>query len=459
MSPLDAMDQVWSGPQPIYATILSPFWDEGEGSRAVEAIRGCLKGRPAVNRSITAVVSRDPKTGVVRAPASLAEEDLVVVAVFDTPPGPDPRLLHAKLVILESNEWLAALIGSSNATEAGLGLNQFRGHHEFNIWIGCPGNSGLAKDIRDLAGVGEPITVVDEEWAPLPDEDEPVLPSLPLGFDTCLLQPGVAAQVRMSFDTAQLPCRWQVQTPSGTTVADAKAWEDAGGPGHLTVQLTEAALPSFLIVQWDDGGGAAQATWTVNVDDRALLPPPTELAALAEQDVDLLLRALSSTRPLPAALEHELRRRAGRNVTDRRTELDPLRRYDDGGLLLHRARQLSLALWRLQERLGRPTSTTDAVHWRLFGPVGPMALANGMVRAATTVNIPGEAQFFLAELALTVATVNWGEVGPDTAATQAIQEMVRQVLSRIESRLSELPPLGDAQLNQYVLETFAEARR
>ena len=85
-----------------------------------------------------------------------------------------------------------------------------------------------------------------------------------------------------------------------------------------------------------------------------------------------------------------------------------LRRFDDSALLLQRARHLSLALWRLQERLRPADASIDALHWRLHGPIGPLAIADGLVRAALEdETLPGEAHFLLAELALTVAAVDW----------------------------------------------------
>ena len=144
----------------------------------------------------------------------------------------------------------------------------------------------------------------------------------------------------------------------------------------------------------------------------------------------MLLAALASTRPLPVALEHELRRRQRAGDDGRRIELDPLRRFDDSGLLLQRARHLSLALWRLQERLSRPTTSIDALHWRLHGALGPLAIADGLVRAALEQQtLPGEAHFLLAELALTVAAVDWVGVASGIDP-ERVRALVAEVLAR-----------------------------
>ena len=187
-----------------------------------------------------------------------------------------------------------------------------------------------------------------------------------------------------------------------------------------------------------------------------MLPPPAELRELP---VDLLLSALASTRPLPVAVEHELRRRQRATDDGGAIELDPLRRFDDSGLLLHRARHLSLALWRLQERLSRPTTSIDAIHWRLNGALGPLAIADGLVQAALKQEtLPGEAHFLLAELALTVAAVDWRSVASDIGFRR-VRPLVTEVLKAIEERRMALPSASDPALENYVRDALEVARQ
>ena len=350
-SPLDRLGDVWRGGQPLGATVLSPFWDDAVPAPAVEAVRGRLTGRPASRRWNDLVAAVDPFTGMVQAPASLAAQAGSRVTAFDPPDPEQLRSLHAKLVIVESDDWLAALIGSSNATEAGLGLDPRRGHHELNLWLGCPAGSKTAKHLRALARGGEQIDLDDQRWEPLPDEDEPTTPLLPAGFVRCTIDAATPPRLLLELDPRSLPASWLVRSPAGRKLLTADSWRATGSPRSAAVDLPDEALPSYLLVCWDANGEQCNATWTVNVEDRGALPPPAELADLP---VDVLLAALASTRPLPVALEHELRRRQRAGDDGRRIELDPLRRFDDSGLLLQRTRHLSLALWRLQERLSRP---------------------------------------------------------------------------------------------------------
>jgi hypothetical protein len=455
MSPLDRLPDVWRGGQPLRATMLSPFWDDNVPAPAVEAVRGLLTGRPANRRRMTLVAAVDPFTGSVQAPVSLGSQPAAKLMAF-CPPDSELRSLHAKLLLVESDGWLAGLIGSSNATRAGLGLDRQRGHHELNLWIGCPATSRTAKHLRALARIGERIELGDERWEPVVDEDEPTAPLLPLGFVSCTLDAGTPARALLELDPDGLPTVWHVTTPAGHVVLTAEAWCTESSPRSPAVSLPDEPLPSFLLVVWDADGESYQATWTANVEDRSTLPPPAELAKLP---VDLLIAALASTRPLPVALEHELRRQEQAGKHDDRVDLDPLHRFDDSGLLLKRARHLSLALWRLQERLGRPVTSLDALHWRLHGAFGPLAIVDGLISAAhEQQTLPGEAHFFLAELALTIAAVDWSKVaiGVDK---KSVRSLVSGALSEIDDKCRALPPAPDASLENYVRDALKKAQR
>ena len=225
----------------------------------------------------------------------------------------------------------------------------------------------------------------------------------------------------------------------------------------MEVDLPDPVLPAYLDVQWQEGTGTLHATWTANVEDRAALPPPAELAELP---VDVLLAALSSTRPLPVALEEELRRRERHGQQGNGAiELDPLRRFDSSGMLFQRARRLSLALWRLQQRLSRPATSLDVIAWRLNGAFGPVAIADGIAAAAHDErSLPGEGHFVLAELALTVSAVDWRQVGPGLSQ-ERVGQLVEDVLAHIEERRQGLPPAPDPALDSYAREALAAVRQ
>ena len=215
-------------------------------------------------------------------------------------------------------------------------------------------------------------------------------------------------------------------------------------------------LPPYLEVRWTDATGTeVTATWPANVTDRAALPPPSELANLP---VEVLLAALASSRPLPVAVEHELRQRATALGTgDLDVALDPHKRFDDSRTLLRRTRRASLALWRLGERLARPAASVDTVRWRLHGPVGPLAIADGLVEANDHGRLlPGEPHFLIAELALTIAGVDWDSVlGGEHR--RAVRSEVLEVVAELRQRFEDLPPTDDDGLQRYVDDALGRA--
>jgi phosphatidylserine/phosphatidylglycerophosphate/cardiolipin synthase-like enzyme len=459
VNPLDRLGEVWRGPRPLRATVLSPFWDDRVPAPAVQAINRQLTGRPVNERSTTLLVGIDRLTGV-QAPQSLAEQPVAEVCSFEAPDQDQEfRRLHAKVLTYDSDSWTATMIGSSNATSAGYGLNDRLGHYELNLWIGCPANSRTARQMRSLVRTTGPVGVPAHEWQQELDEDERTMPELPLGFERCLIVASRPAAVRMTLRRdLHLPDRWEVRTPAGRALLEADAWIDAGAPGAVEVQLPDEVLPPYLDVTWRTAAGeTCRATWPANIDDRGALPPPVELAALP---ADVLLAALASTRPLPVALEDILRRRERRSSDAAGdVELDPLRRFDSSGLLLARARHYSMALWRLQQRLSRPTTSLDVIAWRLNGAFGPVSLANSVANSAEAdASLPGEAHFLLAELALTVGAIDWNAVAP-LAPPADVAALVTDALAHIDGLQRALPPPNDPALCAYVQDALEAVQR
>ena len=218
------------------------------------------------------------------------------------------------------------------------------------------------------------------------------------------------------------------------------------------MRLKGERLPLFVFVEWVDEGEPRQCGWAVNVTEPGRLPPPDELRDLP---VDALLRALASMRPMHEALTLELRRHE-RISTD--PELDPLRRYSDSGQLFARARRLSAALSGLQRRLERPASNLDALKWRLRGPFGPLGLAQRIVDEleGSEKAIRGEASFLLAELALTLARVDWSSTAR-LLPLEVVQAEARFVLKEVK-KLARRTKLDDPALAKYVHKALAEAR-
>jgi hypothetical protein len=193
----------------------------------------------------------------------------------------------------------------------------------------------------------------------------------------------------------------------------------------------------------------------VNVTDPGRLPAPAELRTLP---LDALLRALASVRPLHEGIVDALTRReqARAHAYD---ELDPLRRFSPTGQLLYRTRELSAALAGLHERLERPAATLEAFMWRIDGPFGPIEIADKLIaERRENRSVQGEESFMLAEISLTLASLDLGAASrfipkQRSSMENAVHEAVRALESKCE-RPSNAPAL-----EEYVQDAFTRAKR
>lgn len=463
--PLDALEQVWSGEKPRWATAVSPFWDK-DSAPVAAAI---------VERLVTRAPRNDPPEVWFTVPvAQLGEECAAAVprSIVDAVPArvdaciqgfpmldDEPRLLHAKALVYESRSWIAAMIGSSNLTQAGLGLRPTQGHRELNVWFGCRYSAPEAKLLTALAVEGDAYDVDEiDRWDEGSDADETIHPAPPGIVGLLLVIASGNARLEVQVDARRLPDQWALRLPDGAMVTEQTAWEAAGRPDRYVVDLPAGPFPQAVTVDWTLAGEPGRAAFPVNVADPTQLPPTDELRDLP---ADVLLDVLASTRPVHRAIAHELRRLAARQRDSGPGEeqLDALKRFDSSALLLPRTRHVSEALWGLERRLARPASSLEALDWRLNGPVGPLALARRLVTdAASSRLLDGEARFVIAELALTVKRVDWGVVAR-SIGDDPVTDLVRRALSELTELADDLRDSSIASLDRYLDAVFAEVAR
>ena len=389
--PLDELGSVWEGPKPLRASHVSPFWDSADPS-VLRAVRSKLTGHGAKRQTIATVVS---PSGTV--PVTPALRAAVTATVELGPLDQELRRLHAKCLLVESDRWVAAMVGSSNHTKAGLGLGGAR-HRELNLWLGAATNTDEGRWLLGLVPLGKAVPS-DAPTEELSDEDEIVPAELPLGFGLCRLQltPSSAWSLLMQLVPAELPTNWSASTTSGHVVLTSAAWRTEGARLEWTAELPPGELPTYLEVAW----GNDSAPWTVIADDRADLPPGPGVEDLTSRQ---LLAALASGKTLSAHLEDL--ERSGQAIKRSGPELDPLKRFDDRGSLLRRGRALSAALAHMQRRLGQPVLTLAGLEARLASPLGPEFVVSKVVSEAEAQDVV-EAQFTVAEVALALSRVDW----------------------------------------------------
>ena len=446
---------------PRSCSIVSPFFDRPDrGTGAIDLLIDSMAKRGS--RSLFfSVRAEDLPSGERRifAPlemvrAAKATCDVSVHTVSRVQRG-EVRDLHAKILLFESEEWAALLVGSSNFTSAGIGAHpRFRNLEANLLYVmkatDRKGASALDSVWPEVSSKALDLTDPKLIWDPQPEdlEDGADLLPLPACFQDAVFYAGDSARVNITLTTG-LPTWWRICASAGRELLASEAGD---GIGEHEMEWTDPRPPFVLEVSWQHASAVAVANWPVNVANPAVLPPPESLRGLSLEE---LLAILSSTRPLHEAVVHVLERRSNGLRID--VELDPLKRLDSPSMLLRRTKRVAVALERLRERLERPALTRDAYEWRLRGPIGPMKLAEAFVREAT---LPGESRFYLAELALALSRVRPALPASGGLRIKTVTGLIAAAVQELEDRAASLPLTSDAVvLDAYVTAAFAEAAK
>ena len=467
---LPQLTEVMAGHKPRHLKALSPYWDsrdQGDTTDAVRAITGLLASTGDASAELLVRLEVNQHGQLVQAPQDLPARSLRP-GIATTLHGVDDRQddatrhLHAKMLTVESDDWVTVMMGSSNMTTAGLGLARNRGHIEMNVAFGAASTSKAGRYLRSLQPPAALLSVTDEKFVDVGEDVdfEEVGQPLPAGFLSATLTHSDSLwSLILTFDPDKLPAAWTVSLPAGTSpLADAAT---AMPVARLDVaQLPQDALPQRLVVAWTTTGGASETSdWAVNVDDPSFLPVDEQLKDI---DVSDLVQALAQRATEPhLALGQILSHKAFGDDAPldsefTQAELDPLRRFSDSGALLRSMTVYGRALDELTRRLERPCGTASALGWRLGGVLSPARLAEGWAKQCADGKLERPvAHFLLAELQLVMARVDW-----PTVTHGLDQQTVATVMSTAQARWirarDSLPPLATGSvLNRYVNESQA----
>lgn len=436
-SVLGQVEDAWpSNSPPRRAYVVSPFFD-CDGTDVASALLGALaKRRPrGIYFDVRTESGPDGHTRVfaplpmVRHAATQA--DVCVRRVLPEQKG-EIRGLHAKMICLESDDCLLMLIGSSNFTRAGLGVSgkaNFEANFAYRARAADPESRILGKLWPEVGEDGLDIESAALVWDPELDEgDDGARPALPACFEEASFVPGSNPSLVIILRDP-LPKAWSIRADGANEPLISSAHSTSG---EHVIPWQGAGVPFVLEVTWLHQDRLEVASWPVNVSNPAMLPPPEALRSLTLEE---LLLVLASTRPVPQAVAEVLARRKSQKGNGE-AHLDPLKRFDSQSFVLRRTKRLAAALERLRERLERPASSREALEWRLFGPVGPMALAEGYVREA---GLMGEARFCLAEITLTLKRVRPDKVALDGLPATAVAESLNKAVRQLAERAAGLP--------------------
>ncbi len=317
------------------------------------------------------------------------------------------RPLHAKYLWFKGAESFVYVCGSSNFTSAGMGIGKIR-NLEANLGYAIRFQDGKANRACNQAWLKHERAPKDATFIPVADngedsalDGEPLLPAA-FGSATFACEPDGGAWLDFTFHGSP-PTGWRGFPEDESVVfLDEAIWDGRGRPPTLRLAWPSSRPPAGFRITRPGVEGAAW--WPVNVRDSASLPPPAELSDLP---LEALIEILTSAKPLHLALQRWLKPTKGHGEEATDVLLNPHDRVDTSTFLLQRTRRVSWALTALRARLERPVASTEALDWRLRGPVGVQAISRAIVKEARS---PEERAFLLAELMLELARVRPAEI-------------------------------------------------
>jgi len=456
---LERLRALWTGPAPDKGWVLSPFFDP-EQRAAETAARFASILTPRGKRRLTiSAPGRILPDGTVQvdAPQSLKQSShpslehrfSIVRERVQIESKEEDRALHAKSVWLERHDSILYMLGSSNFTEAGLGLHPSH-NIELNIaYVIKDRNSQFGKlchqswpiedELSDLEGVQ---FLADGQTDSAESPDGAMLPSA-FGLALyCLDENGGRLELEIA---SGAPVDFGVYSREGSVLLTASEWLRAGKPPMVVIPWEVARPPSATQVKWpDEEGDTYTAQWIVNVADMSSLPPPEELGNLSLSE---LMEILTSARPMYEVIMRILERREKKAPAEAGAEIDPHKRVDTSQFLLRRMRRVAQALEGMRERLQQPVGSKEALQWRLRGPIGPIALADRLAKED-----PSGAAFMIAEVAATLRGVSWRPMGSLSAS------LIKIHVNETVQRLCELATNAPAPTNlaEYVKASFQE---
>lgn len=437
---VEQLSGMWRGRAPDYATVVSPFYDVE--ARAIDRLyrrfSGLLTARG--DRTIQFVAAgRELADGTaeIDLPERLAESPLRHHATLhrltyvdgqESEDGNDAaRPLHAKVILLERHDASLFVAGSSNFTNAGLGLVA-NCNSEANVGYWIPSAAGAFHKSCESA---LPAHVEPEKGAKVsllqPDQyslDESASGEvLPRGFDEALFRPkGRSGELVLTLVLDELPRHFELHGPGQSPLLTDVQWREKYERAARVVIPVDSPISGLRVTWTVTASGKHSAIWPVNVTDRSQLMAPAELEGLS---LDELIRILASARPVHAVLKMRVINGPGENGLGGPV-VDPLKKVDTSEFWLRRMRRLAKALEGLKQRLEQPVTCVESLRWRLFGPLGPIALA----KAVETAGGRG-APFLVSEIAETLREVRWTR--SETVARAVAVAATREAIETLET--------------------------
>lgn len=416
------------GGQPDRVDVASPFFDEhkpgkpdaaaGAMCQAFEAgtgsVRFCVPSKGGIEGGVVRLLA--PESLVETAEQYDIQAQVAVLPVTDE--DRNARVWHAKMMAFDragQDGYCGLLIGSSNFTKAGLGVDVWNAEANLLTLV----RSTTKVDVRLLRSVWPTVDSADGldiEWlGPSSEHDEESSAAqtpLPQGFRSAIYRAAEKPLIIIELNDEKLPASWQISTAGSTpkAILDEADWAANGRNTHIEICWDEVSPPTMLHVHWTDKSGDSRTSvLTLNVEDAATLPPPDQVSGMT---ADEMLMILAASDP-GAAFRVWARIQQDDSAFDEdldsceNPDLDPLRRYDLRATFLRRIRNRARVLAKLRLNLQQPVATPSSLRWRLEGFIGVKALTQRLLAELTCTAAIDEAVLNLSDLMIVLMEVKY----------------------------------------------------
>lgn len=466
-SALNGVAEKWGSRSVSQLTVVTPFAgkSDGEQEKVVQRLseiprtRDCVgwlvaPRRPADESEKKVRVALPQTFGTAWKQSFGSRGGAQVLAIPLSVKGVDKvnRVLHSKILSLESADHHFLMIGSSNFTPHGMGV----GVHnvEANLLFEGPGDDAWER--IDLPVSWDEWRAVDDVYwdeQPEPAEDTIDDASTLPPFFACASYSQVTGELQVTLNrSCAEPIEWAIRLKGieGDELPLFSRATSEGGESltHNFAEESRSASLTALLVEWKDVVGAFhQARLIVSIASKNDLVASEQFRAFG---VDAMIDCLVHGRSLAEWQERQANKKAlGSGLSE---ALDSLRAVDTSGYLLYQVRRFGRAMSGLCERLERVVLLPTAVRYRLFNdPLGPIALAEALtkgrgVNSGSLATLSDEHRLFLlAELLLSVAHTSRRQLKQaDKKSRKWLKELIREAIGTLASQVSSTKAsLGD----------------
>lgn len=463
------------GNKPNEIWVASPFFDpEKENKDDAATARLCRNLGRGVKRTIQFFVpamgdAADQRLAAPKSLVTTAEKYADRISVASLPANDadqNPRSWHAKMVALSAADYNALMIGSSNFTKAGMGI-EGRYNAEANLLylVRRKMHDQDAGALDDCWPEGTWVRDYDAaEWLgpqqEMVDEEQPEMaPPLPAGFVLADYRAGKDAAVVLCLQAAKLPKEWRILGGRNheSQLLDSDDYMSQGNPSQIEVRWSHSHAPGKLLVCWDD----QQTFWSLNVQDQAALPLPDELESMTANDMMYILAASDSS----SAFRAWTRQLGGIADFDddldtaEPIDLDPLKRYNLQETFLRRVRRQARLLAGVRANMERPVWSEQALNWRLQGVIGIERLAERIAASISdTDSNAAEAVLNLTDLFLMLDEVRYQET-PASLSQQKFKRRFDSFRRELAKQMDVSVRQSKAHIPSDVLEFWSRVKR